>query len=151
MTKEGMVAVREVYIESDPSRGNMVVLKEDPEGDRFFLMFVGDAEFAAIAREKGLVEPKRPLTHELYLSIMEKAEVELLRVEISEMREETYYANVFFRVNGLEQAVDSRPSDAVALALNRKIPILVRQDLFRRKLTPEEVKEYEGIVKTVKF
>jgi len=151
MTQEGMVAVREVYIESDPSRGNMVVLKEAAEGDRFFLMFVGDAEFAAIAKEKGLVEPKRPLTHELYLSIMEKAGVELLRVEISEMREETYYANVFFRVDGIEQAVDSRPSDAVALALNRKIPILVHQDLFRRKLTPEEVKEYEGLVKTVKF
>ena len=151
MTQESMLAVREVYIESDPSRGNMVVLKEAAEGDRFFLMFVGDAEFAAIAREKGLVEPKRPLTHELYLSIMEKAGVELLRVEISEMREETYYANVFFRVDGMEQAVDSRPSDAVALALNRKILILVHQDLFRRKLTPEEVKEYEGLVKTVKF
>ena len=151
MTQESMLAVREVYIESDPSRGNMVVLKEAAEGDRFFLMFVGDAEFAAIAREKGLVEPKRPLTHELYLSIMEKAGVELLRVEISEMREETYYANVFFRVDGMERAVDSRPSDAVALALNRKILILVHQDLFRRKLTPEEVKEYEGLVKTVKF
>ena len=151
MKQEGMVAVREVFIESDPNRGNMVVLKEAAEGERFFLMFVGDAEFAAIAKERGLLEPKRPLTHELYLSIMEKAGVELLRVEISEMREETYYANVYFRVDGMEHEVDSRPSDAVALALNRKIPILVHQDLFQRKLTPEEVKEYEGLVKTVKF
>lgn len=151
MTEEVMVTIREVYIEADPNRGNMVILKEQSGGDRFFLMFVGESEFAAIAKEKGLVDTKRPLTHDLYLSIIEKAGVELLRVEISEMREETYYANVFFRANGVDQDVDSRPSDAVALALNRKIPIQVHQDLFRRKLTPDEVKEYEGLVKAVKF
>jgi uncharacterized protein len=151
MTRRGMVTIREVYIESDPNKGNMVILKEDSEGDRFFLMFVGDAEFAAIAKEKGLMEPKRPLTHDLYLSILEKAGVEFLRVEISEMREETYYANVLCRAQDKDHSVDSRPSDAVALALNRRIPILVHQDLFRRKLTPGEIKEYEGLVKTVKF
>jgi bifunctional DNase/RNase len=47
--------------------------------------------------------------------------------------------------------VDSRPSDAVALALNKKIPIMVSQSLFRRELTEEEAKEYEDIVKSVKF
>jgi bifunctional DNase/RNase len=151
MTAHGMITIREVYIESDPNRGNMVVLKEDAEGDRYFLMFVGDAEFSAIAKEKGLVEPKRPLTHELYLSILERLPVELLRVEISDMREETYYANVFIRANNEEHALDSRPSDAVALALNRKIPILVRQDLFRRKLSKQEIMEYEELIKTVKF
>ena len=151
MTDRVMVAIREVYIESDPNRGNMVILREEPDGDRFFLMFVGDSEFASIAKEKGLVEPKRPLTHDLYLNILEKAGVEFQRVEISEMREETYYANVYFRANGADQAVDSRPSDAVALALNQKIPILVNQELFRRKLTQEEITEYEGLVKTVKF
>jgi bifunctional DNase/RNase len=151
MTQRGMVRITEVYVESDPNRGNMVILKEDPDGDRFFLMFVGDSEFAAIAKEKGLVEPKRPLTHDLYLNILGKSGVEFQRVEIYEMREETYYANIFFRANGADQAVDSRPSDAVALALNRKIPIMVNPELFRRKLTQEEIKEYEGLVKTVKF
>ena len=151
MTQRVMVKITEVYVESDPNRGNMVILKEDPDGDRFFLMFVGDSEFAAIAKEKGLVEPKRPLTHDLYLNILGKSGVEFQRVEIYEMREETYYANIFFRANGADQAVDSRPSDAVALALNRKIPIMVNPELFRRKLTQEEIKEYEGLVKTVKF
>jgi hypothetical protein len=67
------------------------------------------------------------------------------------MRDETYHAAVFFKSDGKEVAVDSRPSDAVALALNRKVPILVKQNLFRRKPTPEEEKEFEGLVKTVKF
>ncbi len=151
MTSEEMISISEVHLESDPNRGNMVVLKENAEAERYFMMFVGDAEFAAIAKEKGLVEPKRPLTHELYLSIMDKLQLEFLRIEIHDMQQETFYAHVILRANGEEHAIDSRPSDAVALALNRKVPILVRQDLFRRKLTQEEVKEYEGLVKSVKF
>lgn len=151
MTLVEMIAIKEIHLESDPNRGNMVVLKENADSEHFFMMFVGDSEFAAIAKEKGLVEPKRPLTHELYLSIMDKLRLEFLRVEIYDMREDTFYANVIFRTNGVEHTIDSRPSDAVALALNKKIPILVGQGLFRRKLTQEEIKEYEGIVKSVKF
>ena len=151
MTSDEMISISEVHLESDPNRGNMVVLKEDADAERYFMMFVGDAEFAAIAKEKGLVEPKRPLTHELYLNIMDKLQLEFLRIEIHDMQQETFYAHVILRANGEEHAIDSRPSDAVALALNRKVPILVRQDLFRRKLTREEVKEYEGLVKSVKF
>lgn len=151
MAEKVMITIGMVHLESDPKRGNMVVLKEEPKADHYFMMFVGDAEFTAIAKEKGLVEPKRPLTHELYLGIMEKLDFEFLRIEIYAMQEDTYYANVVFRANGEEQAVDSRPSDAVALALNKKIPIMVSQSLFRRQLTQDEIKEYEGLVKTVKF
>jgi bifunctional DNase/RNase len=74
-----------------------------------------------------------------------------MRVEIYDMRQETFYARVIIRADGEEHAIDSRPSDAVALALNRKIPILVSKGLFRRKLSREELKEYEGLVKSVKF
>ncbi len=151
MNTDAMIAIQEVYLESDPNRGNMVVLRKEEDNDHYFMMFVGDAEFAAIAKEKGLVEPKRPLTHDLYLSIIGKVPVEFLRIEIHDMREETYYADVFFRFNGVDHKIDSRPSDAVALALNKKIPILVSQSLFRRKLSKEEIQEYEGLVKSVKF
>lgn len=151
MKSNEMITISEVHIESDPNRGNMVILKEGAKTDLFFMMFVGDSEFAAIAKEKGFVEPKRPLTHDLYLGILDRLRPEFLRIEIYDMREGTFYANVILRVEGTEYAVDSRPSDAVALALNRKIPILVRKDLFRRKLTKEEIKEYEDLVKSIKF
>ena len=145
------VPIREIFLETEQGKGNMVILKAEADAGQYFLMFVGDGEFAAIAKEKGLVDPKRPLTHDLYLGILDTLHPEFLRVEIHEMREETYYARVVFRFNGAEHAVDSRPSDAVALALNRKIPILVNQTLLRRKLSQDEIKEYEGLVKTVKF
>jgi bifunctional DNase/RNase len=151
MASNEMITIQEIHLESDPNRGNMIVLKESEGADRYFMMFVGDTEFTAIAKEKGLVEPKRPLTHQLYLGILEKVHLEFVRVEIYELQQETFYANVIFKADGAEHAMDSRPSDAVALALNRKIPILVNQRLFRRRLTKEEVKEYEGLVKTVKF
>ena len=151
MNANVMVAVQEVNLESDPNKGNIVILRKEKDSDHYFMMFVGDAEFAAIAKEKGLVEPKRPLTHDLYLSILGKVPVEFLRIEIHDVREETYYANVWFRFNGVDQSIDSRPSDAVALALNKKIPIQVSQSLFRRKLSSEEITEYEGLVKSVKF
>jgi len=151
MNDKGMVNIGVVHIESDPNRGNMVILKEDENAERYFFMFVGDAEFAAIAKEKGLVEPRRPLTHDLYLAIMDRLDIEFKRVEIFDMRQDTYYANVVFSTKDVEHSIDSRPSDGVALALNRKIPILVNEKLFRRQLTEQEIKEYEGLVKSIKF
>jgi uncharacterized protein len=151
MTSDDMIAISQIHLETDPNRGNMVVLKENAEAEQFFMMFVGDAEFTAIAKEKGLVEPKRPLTHDLYLGILEKLHLEFMRIEIYEMRQETFYARVIIKADGEQHAIDSRPSDAVALALNRKIPILVNKDLFRKKLSQEELKEYEELVKSVKF
>ncbi len=146
-----LIPIKEVILESDPERGNMVILKEHPDAERYFLMFVGDAEFAAIAKEKNLIRPKRPLTHDMYISVLEKSNVKFLRVEINDLKEDTFYANVIFEVDGVEYRVDSRPSDSVALALNRNIPIFVRKDLFRKRLTEEEIKDYEEIIKSVKF
>jgi hypothetical protein len=151
MTAEEMIRIKEVYLKSEPNAGNMVMLKEKSDGDRYVPIFVGDSEFAAIAKEKGLVDPKRPLTHELYLGILDKTGLTFKRIEITAIREDTYYADVVLNVAGAEHRIDSRPSDALALALNKKIPIMVHRSLFRRELTQEEIKEYEGIVKHVKF
>jgi len=146
-----MMVIKETYLNSDPASGNMVILKEEPDAKRYFMMFVGDAEFAAIAKEKGLVEPQRPLTHDLYLRILERLNVTFIRVEVHDVKENTFFANVVFTVEGKEHVVDSRPSDAVALALSRKIPILVNEKLFHRELSQEEMQEFEGLVKSVKF
>ena len=151
MDQVELVAVNEVFIRSDRTQGNMVVLKESESASHYFLMFIGEAEITAIAKEKGFVEPKRPLTHDLLLSILKESGVTFSRIEITEMRENTFYAKVYALIQGEETAFDSRPSDAVALALHEKCPILVNKKLLRRELTPEEVKEYEQIVKTVKF
>lgn len=151
MEPNDFVTAQEVFIKTDRIQGNMVVLKESETAAEYFLMFVGDAEITAIAKEKGLVDPKRPLTHDLYLSIIERAGVRFDRVEIYGMQENTYYARIYAHIQDEEVTFDSRPSDAVALALHEKCPILVHKKLLRRELSEEEVQEYEMIVKTVKF
>lgn len=145
------ITIGEVFIKTDRIQGNMVILKELEQDTNYFLMFVGDAEITAIAKEKGLVEPKRPLTHDLYLSILNHAGVIFDRIEIHEMQENTYFAKVYASIQEKEIAFDSRPSDAVALALHQKCPIFVNRKLLRREMTPEEIQEYEMIVRTVKF
>ncbi|SMC16763.1 hypothetical protein SAMN02746041_00162 [Desulfacinum hydrothermale DSM 13146] len=151
MENSDFIVANEVYIKTDRQEGNMVILKESENADYYFLMFVGDSEITAIAKEKGLVEPRRPLTHDTYLTILERAGVHFHRVEIHTMKENTYYARIVTEIDGEEMVFDSRPSDAVALALHEKCPILVHKKLLRRELSPEEVQEYESIIKTVKF
>jgi bifunctional DNase/RNase len=150
-SKEEMVSIREVHLESDRTSGRMVVLREGGEANRHLTMVVGDSEFAAIAKEKGLVGPKRPFTHELYLSIIERLKAEFLRVEIYDLKDNTYYAKVVFQAKGKEHAIDSRPSDAIALALNRKIPIMVNKRLLRPVLVHRHIREYRQFMWRVEF
>ncbi len=151
MESNELVEIKEVFVKTDRTQGNMVILKRSEEDSYYFLMFVGDAEITAIAKEKGLVEPKRPLTHDIYLTILKRTGAVFEKVEISEMRENTFYAKIHVRINGETVVFDARPSDAVALALHEKCPIWVYKKLLRVELTPEEVQEFEMIVKTVKF
>jgi len=151
MDSSEYVEIGEVFIKTDRTQGNMVILKRSEEDSHYFLMFVGDAEITAIAKEKGLVEPKRPLTHDIYLTILRRTGVVFEKIEISEMRENTFYAKIYARINNELVVFDARPSDAVALGLHEKCPIWVHKKLLRVELTPEEVQEFEMIVKTVKF
>lgn len=150
-SKTEMISIKEVHLESDPSSGKVVILKEGGGQNRYLTMVVGDSEFAAIAKEKGLIASNRPLTHELYLNIIETLEAEFVRVEISHLKDNTYYAVVTYRTKDTEHAVDSRPSDAIALALNRKIPILVDAKLFRPVLAQQQIREYRGFMWRVEF
>jgi len=151
MESSEFVEIGEVFIKTDRTQGNMVILKRSEDDSHYFLMFVGDAEITAIAKEKGLVEPKRPLTHDIYLTILRRAGVTFEKIVISDMRENTFFAKIYTRINNEEVVFDARPSDAVALALHEKCPIFVNKKLLRVELTPEEVQEFEMIVKTVKF
>ncbi len=151
MESDELVEIKEVFIKTDRTQGNMVILKRSEEDSYYFLMFVGDAEITAIAKEKGLVEPKRPLTHDIYLTMLKRTGAVFEKIEISEMRDNTFYAKIYARINDEVAVFDARPSDAVALALHEKCLIWVNKKLLRVELTPEEVHEFEMIVKTVKF
>jgi hypothetical protein len=146
-----MILAAEIYLQANEEGQKMVVLKEDKDADQFFMMFVGESEFMAIAKEKGLFEAPRPMTHEIYLKVFKNAPIRFIKVEIHSMREGTYYANIYYEENGKELIVDARPSDSVALALHRSIPIYINKDLLRPVLTEKDLEDFKDIIKTVKF
>ncbi len=146
-----MVEIKEVFLNADQN-GHQVILKEDANAKRYFSMFVGDAEFTAIAKEKGLFQAKRPLTHDTYLNIIKKAGITFEKIEIYDVKDNVYLANIFFKdKEGNEHILDSRPSDAVALSLNQGIPIFVNTKLLRPELTAKDIEALKDLCKSVKF
>ena len=107
-----------------------VILLKEAEGDRSFHIMIGIFEATSIDRRvKGTPSP-RPLTHDLVASVIEHLGGELRDIVISELRDHTYFAKLRIRMNGELVEVDSRPSDAIALAVTAKVPIYVAEDVL---------------------
>jgi hypothetical protein len=107
-----------------------VVMLKEVEGDRSFPIVIGIFEATSIDRRvKGMPSP-RPLTHDLVAGVIENMGGELRDVFISELRDHTYYAKLRIRIDGEMVEVDSRPSDAIALAVTAKVPIYVAEDVL---------------------
>lgn len=151
MSDHELVLIKDIQFRSEKGQGNEVVLKEHAESPWYFQMFVGDSEFAALAKEKGLFATPRPLTHETYQNILKNTNVEFLRLEIDRLEENTFFAYLFYRINDTEHRLDLRPSDGIIMALNRGFPVLVHKRLMKRDLTPDEIKEFQDICRMVKF
>ncbi len=107
-----------------------VIMLKEVDGDRSFPIVIGIFEATSIDRRvKGMPSP-RPLTHDLVASVVDSLGGELRDVTISELRDHTYYAKLRIRQNGELVEVDSRPSDAIALAVTAKVPIYVAEDVL---------------------
>jgi uncharacterized protein len=107
-----------------------VIMLKEVEGDRTFPIVIGIFEATSIDRRvKGMQSP-RPLTHDLVASVVEQLGGDIQDVFISELREHTYFAKLRIRRDGELIDVDSRPSDAIALAVTAKVPIYVAEDVL---------------------
>lgn len=114
----------------DPTSRSPVVLLEDKGHTVALPIWIGPSEAHAIASRLEGVEAPRPLTHDLMKSMMDRVGAELQRVVIRELRENTYYASIFVLMDGEEVEIDSRPSDAIALAVRFEQPIFVSRALL---------------------
>ena len=110
---------------------NTPVVMLSPEGeDKVLPIWIGHAEAWAIAMELSGIGPKRPLTHDLLKHVIETLQARVERVEITELKEQTFYAVVHLTCNGTRYQLDARPSDSIALALKVGCSIFVNADLF---------------------
>jgi uncharacterized protein len=107
------------------SRAPLVLLREHDAPRRVLPIFVGPVEATAIALALGDESPPRPLTHDLMVTLVETAHARVERVEVTELREGTFFAELAVSGPSGERRVDSRPSDAIALAVRVDAPLYV--------------------------
>ena len=129
MEKEWM-EVRVMGIVVDPKASNPVVVLVDLSGKKALPIWIGVFEAEAISRGLEDVVTLRPMTHDLMKQILDTFQASLTRVVINDLRENTFYANLYLNVDGEELVVDSRPSDAIALAVRVKAPIFVTDSVL---------------------
>tara|TARA_Y100000588_G_scaffold232738_1_gene246407 strand:+ start:1150 stop:1635 length:486 start_codon:yes stop_codon:yes gene_type:complete len=121
----------------DPITNMPIVILREQEGDRVLPIWVGVFEANAIAIQIENVETPRPMTHDLIRNMLADLDAHVQKIVISNLKENTFYASIHLQVGGEEVAVDSRPSDAIALALRARAPILVDEDVIGNAKTLE--------------
>lgn len=107
-----------------------VIMLKEVEGDRSFSIMIGIFEATSIDRRVKRLPSPRPLTHDLVTSVIDHLGGELRDIYISELKDHTYFAKLRIRQNGEMVEVDSRPSDAIALAVTASVPIYVSEDVL---------------------
>jgi len=126
----------EVKIEGlalDMTTNSPVVILAPTGLNKVLPIWIGHAEAWGIAMELSGVKPKRPLTYDLLRAVILTLEAKVEKVEITELREQTYYARLHLSSNGKKYEVDARPSDSIALALKTGAKIYVNEELFNIK------------------
>ena len=123
----------------EPNSGQPVVVLQGKRDRRNLVMTIGHFEANGIAFPLQGVTPPRPMTHDLMLNLLGDLKASLQRVVITDLKDDVYYALLYLDVNGGTRKVDSRPSDAIALALRAKVPILVEDRVFDKaeRVTPK--------------
>jgi bifunctional DNase/RNase len=128
-----------------PSNQPIVLLKES-EGERYLPIWIGAVEATAIAFALQGIETPRPMTHDLMKDMLGEVDVQVERILISELVDQTFYATIRMTANGKTAEVSSRPSDAIALAVRLATPIFASEDVLEQagiELRDDEETEVE--------
>lgn len=125
-----MIEVRVAHLGLDRSTNTPVVILQEKDGDRVLPIWIGPAEASAIAMELAGVKFARPLTHDLVKQVIVGLGGDLRRVLITQVKENTYYAELHIHREDHVVQIDARPSDSIAVALRLKAPIFTNNDLL---------------------
>ena len=114
----------------DPSTNSPIVVLKDTNSETMLPIWVGHFEAHAIALEIEKVTPQRPMTHDLLKNLLDHVGARVERVVVTDLIDNTFYAVIELNINGELSLLDSRPSDAIALALRADAPIFVREGVM---------------------
>jgi len=127
----------------DPKSNAFIVLLSDLENRHALPIWIGPFEANAIALKLSNTNLQRPQTHDLIRNILEAFDSEILKIEVMDLRDNTYYALIHIIADGRELTIDSRPSDAIAVALAVGAPIYVREKVLYKAKTVELDKDMD--------
>jgi hypothetical protein len=116
-----------------------IVLLKTADGNKFLPIWIGHPEAAAILMKLQSQAPPRPMTHDLLSDMLEQLGAQIIRITVTELRENTFYAQITLQQDGGEIEIDSRPSDAIALAIRAEAPIFAAD-----RVIEESAIEFEG-------
>jgi len=116
-----------------------IVLLRTADGNRFLPIWIGHPEAAAILLKLQGASTPRPMTHDLIADVIDQLDGEVVRITVTELRESTFYASITVQQNGSEIDIDSRPSDAIAVAVRADAPIFAAE-----RVIEESAIEFEG-------
>ncbi len=137
-----MIEVKIDSIRVSLMSNHRVVILKDLDSERYLPIWIGPYEADAITVQLQEVEVARPLTHDLLKTLIAELGGKIVHIVVNELRSDTFYANIIIERNGQRMAVDSRPSDAIALAVRAKVPIYVEESVMEHAaITPEEEAE----------
>ena len=123
----------------EPIGKQPIVLLKTADDERFLPIWIGHPEAAAILMKLQGASPPRPMTHDLFTDVISELQGEIVRVTVTELRDNTYYAQITIVQDGREVEIDSRPSDAIALAIRAEAPIFAADQVIE-----ESAIEFEG-------
>ena len=153
-----MIEMQVMGIALDTRTGSPIVVLNDTENRRALPIWIGSAEASAIIRHIENIKVARPMTHDLIKSLLDTLEFEVEKIEINDVNAETYYANIFLKgKDGKVHVIDSRPSDAIAIAIRTKSSIFVTSKVVAdgtistdQARDEEEAEEFRQFVQDVK-
>ena len=132
-----------------------VIILKDAGSRRFLPIWIGQFEATSILMEIQGVKPSRPLTHDLLTSIIGKLKATVQRIVINDLKDGTFFAKIHLTRNGTKLIIDSRPSDAIALAVRVKVPIFAdekvvdKASIVSQEGEEEEVERFREFLKNV--
>src|SRR5512145_991784 len=150
MSRENFILMTVGGLTLDPVTKTPIVILRDPDNKLNLPIWIGLLEATAMATELEGIKMARPMTHDLLKSMLAELGGSVEAVEITELKDNTYYALIYLNAAGRQLSIDSRPSDAIALALRTKSPIYVAKEVLEASSILQQSEEgKEGEVSNV--
>ncbi len=141
MSRENFILMTVGGLTLDPVTKTPIVILKDSENKLNLPIWIGLLEATAMATELEGIKMARPMTHDLLRNVLEEMACSVECIEVTDLRENTYYALIYLKFGGRSLTIDSRPSDAIALALRTKCPIYVAKNVLESSSVLQQMEE----------